>query len=93
MTLDQFRAATASAFEQRSRLTWLNQERAATLAARMLADRQALGSYLLVVNAIKGAHEHGEDSPLYRSLGYKTKSERRSGLTRKSPGQPDGAPA
>ena len=83
MTLEEFRTATQPAYTTRQKLAWLDQERAATMAARSAADRDAIGQYLLVVNAIKGSPAHGEDSPLYRALGYKTKAERRSGLTRK----------
>lgn len=86
MSLEQFREATASAFTNRQKLTWLTQERAATVAARAASDRDAVEKYLLVVNAIKGSPAQGENSPLYRSLGYVTKSERRSGLTRKTVG-------
>lgn len=83
MTLEEFRTATAPAFMTRQQIAWLDQERASLMAARSAADRDAIGQYLLVINAIKGSPAHGEDSPLYRSLGYKTRTERRSGLTRK----------
>ena len=88
MTLAQFRTATAPALETRKQIRWLDQERASAVAARDAADRKANDDYLLVVNSIKGTPKHGEDSPLYRSLGYTTKSERRSGLTRKSQVKP-----
>jgi hypothetical protein len=37
----------------------------------------------LVVNAIKGDPDEGEDGPLYSALGYVPESARLSGLTRK----------
>lgn len=91
MTLDQFRAATVSAFETRAKIAWIKQEHTAVIAARAAADHEAASHYLLAVHSIKGSPTFGEDSALYRSLGYTTKSERKSGLTRK--GQPDGAQA
>lgn len=93
MTLAQFQTATAPALEARRKLQWLDQERASAVAARDAADRKANEDYLLVVNSIKGTPRHGEDSPLYRSLGYTTKSERRSGLTRKSQVKPEAVAA
>ncbi|MFZ4774382.1 MAG: hypothetical protein ACOYM3_03410 [Terrimicrobiaceae bacterium] len=93
MTLAQFRTATAPALEAREQIRLLDQERAGSVAARDTADRKANVDYLLVVNSIKGSPKHGEDSPLYRSLGYTTKSERRSGLTRKSQVKPEAVAA
>ena len=93
MTLEQFRTATAPALDTRLQIRKLDQERSSTVAAREAADRKANEDYLLVVNSIKGSPKHGEDSPLYRSLGYTTKSERRSGLTRKSQVKPEAVAA
>lgn len=92
MTLAQFRTATAPAFDSRQKIQWLNQERAAAVAEKRRSEEVATEKYLLVVNSIKGAPSHGENSPLYRSLGYRTRAERRSGLTRKrvQPGAPSG---
>jgi len=83
MTLEQFRTATAPAYETRQQIVWLDQQRRSLIAARRAADEKANELYLLVVNSIKGSPQHGENSPLYRSLGYVTKDDRRSGLTRK----------
>ena len=38
----------------------------------------------LVVNAVKGDPEDGEDSPFYAALGYVQSSAQKSGLTRKA---------
>jgi hypothetical protein len=84
MTLEQFRTATAPAYESRQQLAWIDQQRASILAARTTNDRDANEQYQLVVNSIKGSPKHGENSPLYRALGYVTKADRRSGLTRKT---------
>lgn len=83
MTLEQFRTATAPAYETRQQIVWLDQQRRSLIAARRAADGKANELFLLVVNSIKGSPQHGENSPLYRALGYVTKDDRRSGLTRK----------
>lgn len=36
------------------------------------------------VNGVKGHKDHGEDSPLWEQMGFVRKSERKSGLTRKT---------
>jgi hypothetical protein len=84
MTLEQFRTATAPARDIRQQLAWLDQQRSSLMAARTNADLDANEQYLFVVNSIKGSPKYGENSPLYRALGYVTKAERRSGLTRKT---------
>jgi hypothetical protein len=83
MTREQFLAASEPSVTVRGRIRDLTQERKASLAARSASDRNSNALYQRVVNSIKGSPAHGEDSPLYRALGYKTKSERGSGLTRK----------
>ncbi len=39
---------------------------------------------ILVTHGVRSHPDHGEDSPLYRSMGFVPKSERGSGLTRRS---------
>ena len=79
MTLEQFRTATAPAVVSRAKLSQLKQESRAAIAARQNADRVANEDYLRVVNAIRGSEMHGENSPFYRALGYKTRNERKTG--------------
>jgi hypothetical protein len=54
-----------------------------------IAARQSMGLELRdirgrIVHCIRGHEDFGEDSEFYRFLGFKTKAERKSGLTRKS---------
>ncbi len=49
------------------------------------ADKVSLSATLLVVNAVKGDHEEGEDGQLYEAMGYVRRSERNSGLHRAAP--------
>ncbi len=44
----------------------------------------------LVVRGVQGHPEHGEDSPLYRAMGFVPFSERSSGLTRRKMTGPAG---
>ncbi len=38
----------------------------------------------MIARGVEGHPDHGDDSPLYRAMGFVPFSERRSGLTRKS---------
>ena len=58
-----------------------------------IAARQAMGTELgdirlRIVNCIRGHENLGEDSEFYRFLGFKTKAERKTGLTRKKQDDP-----
>ena len=84
MTLEQFKAAIQPALAARDRVTELRCE---LTGARQSYDRNSKGAHdtaLLVVNAVKGHPDRGEDSSLYAAMGYVRKSARQSGLTRKS---------
>ncbi len=47
---------------------------------------------LRIVNCIHGRENFGEDSEFYRFLGFKTKAERKTGLTRKKQNDTDDSP-
>lgn len=84
MTLDAFKTAIAESFTTRERLAQLEAETSANLARRAIADNDTNTKVKLVVNSVKGHPSYGENSDLYRSMGYKTGSDKLSGLTRKS---------
>jgi hypothetical protein len=84
MTLAEFEASTEPGIAARERLGVLRTLRAAAVQERELADERMRQTLALVINAVRGAPNHGEDSPLYRAFGYVPKSERGSGLTRKT---------
>ncbi len=46
------------------------------------ADEASIATILLVVNAVKGDPEEGDDGELYEAMGYVRKRERKSGLSR-----------
>lgn len=83
MTLAQFTEATQPPLEEREQLSLLALMQAAALRRRGAADVAARDRLALVIDAVRGDPAYGEDSALYRALGYIPKSERRSGLTRK----------
>jgi len=83
MTLEQFKAKVAPALNARQQLTALREQVVHSRTERHQHDVAAIGLINLVVNAIKGDPDEGEDGALYAALGYVRKSARRSGLTRK----------
>ena len=97
MTLEAFRTAVNDSFATRSRAAELDAELSATLARRTTADANANEKLKLVVNSVKGSPAYGENSDLFRAMGYVTAADRASGLTRKSalqsPGEPETAAA
>ena len=59
------------------------------IAARQSMAGELGDIRLRIVNCIRGHENFGEDSEFYRFLGFVTKSERKSGLTRKKAGDSD----
>jgi hypothetical protein len=84
MALPAFKTAIGESFSIRERLGQLEAELSANLARRAIADAETNTKVKLVVNSVKGHPSYGENSDLYRSMGYKTESDKLSGLTRKS---------
>ena len=83
LSLEQFRAATKPSRDERATIESLDRLRSGAFARRTMADIETQKTILQVVNSVRGNPEFGEDSDLYRSMGYVTKEERKSGLTRK----------
>ena len=84
MTLQDYRDAIAPSFEARDRIARLEAELIAAKNARDDGDRMALAQAQLVVNGVIGDPERGPDSDLYEAMGYVRRSERRTGLTRRT---------
>lgn len=83
MTLAEFETQTAPLIQSIQRLQALDAQYAAELKVRDEADTAARETLRLVANAVRGTPAHGEDSALYRAMGFVPLSERQSGLTRK----------
>ena len=84
MTLEQFKEATKAPGELQEEILALVQQTARRKVESLKAMASVNEVLDLVVNSVKGTPKFGADSALYRSLGYVRKSERRTGLTRKS---------
>lgn len=94
MTLTAFRTAVADSFASRTRSAELEAELSANIARRAAADENTNTKLKLVVNSVKGHPSYGENSDLYRAMGYVTAADRATGLTRKgSTEQPAAEPA
>ena len=84
MTLAQFQAAVQPAQAARQRIEDLEDQLKQAITDREHADEQFLAKAQLVINGVLADPTEGADSALYEAMGYTRKSERRSGLTRKS---------
>jgi hypothetical protein len=90
MTLAQFKTAVQPSYAARDDLRALEEQTNAKIAERDTVDDESLRMAQLVVNSVLGDPTEGPDSPLYEGFGYKRKSERKSGLTRKTKSKPKG---
>lgn len=82
MTLAQSKAKTQASFDTRATIATLDNQLLAEQNKRDDADAASLATIQLIVNAVKGDPEEGEDGELYEAMGYTRKSERSSGLHR-----------
>lgn len=95
MTLQEFESRSLPVIELREQLGIVKVRAKGLLRVRDEADLELRDLLSLVINAMRGNADYGADSALYRAIGYVPKSERASGLTRRSgdPGSPrDPAP-
>jgi len=82
LSLAQFEARVKPSLDTRAAIASLENQLIAAQNQRDDADADALAAIALVVNAVKGDPEEGEDGEFYEALGYVRKSERKSGLRR-----------
>tara|TARA_Y100001934_G_C11700533_1_gene472099 strand:+ start:105 stop:542 length:438 start_codon:yes stop_codon:yes gene_type:complete len=88
-SLEQLRALILALKELLAAMDALKLEYRGKIASRQSMASELRDIRLRIVNCIRGHEDFGEDSEFYRFLGFKTKSERRSGLTRKIKVAPD----
>ena len=91
-TLEQLKALIASLKELMAAMDALRLEYRGKIAARQSMGLELRDIRGRIVHCIRGHEDFGEDSEFYRFLGFKTKSERKSGLTRKSTEESGGEP-
>lgn len=88
MTLAEFETKVAPLAASTLKLKALDVQYAAELKTRDEADAAARETLRIIAHAVRGDPAHGEDSPLYRAMGFVPLSERQSGLTRKATEDP-----
>jgi hypothetical protein len=84
LTPAQFQAKVEPSFTVRTQIASLEQQLKALRHARKSADRVSNNEVLKIISCVRSASEFGEDSALYKAMGYVPKSERKSGLVRPS---------
>lgn len=84
MTLAEFEKQISPSKTTRETITDLENQLKAAHSKRDEADDAGLIIAQAVVNAVKGDRTEGENGELYETMGYVRKSERKSGLQRKS---------
>jgi hypothetical protein len=82
MTLEQFKAKVKPSLDARAAVEDCEHKLTAAQNARDDADHVSNDACLLIVNAVKGDPDEGENGELYEAMGYVRKSERKSGLKR-----------
>jgi hypothetical protein len=88
MTLADCEAACAPSVAARARIATLQEQLAEAMADRDAADAVTLSKLQLAGFGVLADPTEGPDSPLVEAFGYTRKSERKTGLTRKSSKQP-----
>ena len=83
-SLEQLKALIQALKELLAVMDALKLEYRGKIAARQSMGVELRDIRLRIVNCIRGHEDFGEDSEFYRYLGFKTRSERKSGLTRKT---------
>lgn len=84
MTLAQFTAAVKPSLDARTAITGLEEQMRGAMTTRDRADVTTDGINQKVVKAVVGDVNYGDDSALYEAMGYIRKSQRKTGLSRKS---------
>jgi hypothetical protein len=83
-SLADFEAALAALKQANEEVKIRNEARSAALRVRDEKLEELAPLTRLIVKAVQSHPDHGENSPLYRAMGFVPFNERGSGLTRKS---------
>ena len=82
LTLAQFEARVKPSFDTRTEVSTLETQLKAARQSRRNADVVSNDDALNIVNGVRSAPGFGENSALYKAMGYIPKNDRRSGLVR-----------
>lgn len=89
-TLAEFETAIVPVQDALEKLRSLIVSRSAALKVRNQEEASLRNLLILITHGVRSDPAYGEDSPLYRAMGFVPKSERSSGLVR--PGSADDPP-
>ncbi len=81
-TLAEFEAALVPLQDALVELRTMTVKRSAALKVRNQEESSLKDLLILITHSVRSDPAHGEDSPLYRAMGFVPKSERSSGLIR-----------
>ena len=84
MTLAQFKVKVKPSLDYRAEIATLENQFTIARQNRNNADEVSNDVCLAVVNGVRSHPEFGENSALYKAMGYIPKNERKSGLVRPS---------
>jgi hypothetical protein len=84
MTLTQYKAAVQPSFDSRGKITELETDIEAEQVNRDKVDVTTTTTNAGIIKAVVADKNFGDDSALYERMGYVRKSNRASGLTRKT---------
>ena len=93
MTLAQYEAAVKPSLDARVTITGLEEQMTSAITNRDKMDVTSESINQKVVKAVVGDVNYGDDSALYEAMGYIRKSQRKTGLSRKSKTAAAKAPA
>ena len=82
LTLAQFEAKVKPSFDTRTEVSTLETQLKAARQSRKNADTVSNDDALNIVNGVRSAPGFGENSALYKAMGYIPKNDRKSGLVR-----------
>ncbi len=82
LTLAQFEAKVKPSYDARTEISTLATQLKAARQSRKNADGLSNQDALNIVNGVRSAPGFGENSALYRAMGYIPKNDRKSGLVR-----------
>jgi hypothetical protein len=93
MTLTQYEAAVKPSLDARTTINGLDEQMTSAITTRDKADVVSEAINQKVIKAVVGDVNYGDDSALYEAMGYIRKSQRKTGLSRKSKTAAAKAPA
>jgi hypothetical protein len=84
LTLEQYRDLLTPCLTARRQIEELDDQRKQAIDTRDALDALVLGKAQQIINGVLADSSEGSNSSLYAAMGYTRKSDRKSGLTRKS---------